>query len=95
VVVYIDHEVLIYLVIAPASDAKSSNPSDEPSIASLDRPGGASFPAHCDLRAQHTGNATNGSIGVGVGGNLSAAGTVAKRNAIAALQFSQVAGSQK
>ena len=45
VVVYIDHEVLIYLVIAPTSDAKSSNPSDEPSIASLDRSGWGIIPS--------------------------------------------------
>jgi hypothetical protein len=42
---YIDHESLIYLVIAPTSDAKSSNPSDEPSIASLDRSGWGIIPS--------------------------------------------------
>jgi hypothetical protein len=45
VVVYIDHEILTYLVIAPASDAKSNNPSDEPSIASLDRSGWGIIPS--------------------------------------------------
>ena len=45
VVVYIDHEILTYLVIAPTSDAKSSNPSDEPSIASLDRSGWGIIPS--------------------------------------------------
>src|SRR3984885_14161609 len=45
VVVYIDHEILTYLVIAPASDAKSSKPSDEPSIASLDRSGWGIIPS--------------------------------------------------
>jgi hypothetical protein len=44
-VVYIDHEILTYLVIAPASDANNNNPSDEPSIASLDRSGWGIIPS--------------------------------------------------
>ena len=44
-VVYIDHEILTYLVSAPTSDPKSSNPSDEPSIASLDRSGWGIIPS--------------------------------------------------
>jgi hypothetical protein len=44
-VVYIDHEDPDYLVIAPTSDAKRSKPSDEPSIASLDRSGWGIIPS--------------------------------------------------
>ena len=38
-------KILTYLVIAPTSDEKSSNPSDEPNIASLDRSGWGIIPS--------------------------------------------------
>jgi len=92
-VVYIDHEILTYLVIAPTSDAKSSNRPTSPASPRSTGPGGH-HSQHIVTFAQYARNATNGPIGW-LRSNLPCRVAVAKRNAVAALQFSQGSRSQK